>query len=226
MTATIVQFTINDPAAPPRAFPIENLVIAGWTGRDAASVQHHVEELAALGVPGPSTVPLYYRAGRNLVTQADRIQVVGAGTSGEVEPVLVRGDDGLYVTVGSDHTDRDTESYSIAVSKQGCPKVLARAAWPFAEVADHWDQLRLTATIDGDVLYQDGATAEIRTPANLIEGYSATGDLPPGTVFMCGTVPAIGGIRASARFTMRLHDPVLDRSLTHTYHIDVLPIVS
>ncbi|MEC9166239.1 MAG: DUF2848 family protein, partial [Pseudomonadota bacterium] len=70
MTATIVQFTINDSAAPPRAFPIENLVIAGWTGRDAASVQHHVEELAELGVPGPSTVPLYYRAGRNLVTQA------------------------------------------------------------------------------------------------------------------------------------------------------------
>ena len=40
------------------------LVIAGWTGRDAAGIQHHIEELAALGVPRPSTVPLYYRGAR------------------------------------------------------------------------------------------------------------------------------------------------------------------
>ena len=39
----------------------DRLVVAGWTGRDAAAVEHHIEELAALGVARPSTVPVFYR---------------------------------------------------------------------------------------------------------------------------------------------------------------------
>ena len=34
------------------------LVVAGWTGRDEAAVRHHIDELAALGVPAPSKSPL------------------------------------------------------------------------------------------------------------------------------------------------------------------------
>src|SRR3990172_2267703 len=67
---------------------ISTLVIAGWTGRDAAAVQHHIEELARVGVPEPSRVPLYYRASAHLLTQETAIQVIGAETSGEAEPVL------------------------------------------------------------------------------------------------------------------------------------------
>ena len=100
-------------------------------------MRHHVDELAAIGVPGPSTVPLYYRGSQSLVLQADAIQVLGSGTSGEVEPVLIQGADDLLVTVGSDHTDRDAESQSIALAKQACPKVLANQAWRFADVVDH-----------------------------------------------------------------------------------------
>ncbi len=44
------------------------LVIAGWTGRDAAAIEHHIEELEAIGVPRPSSVPLYYRVGAGLLT--------------------------------------------------------------------------------------------------------------------------------------------------------------
>ena len=29
------------------------LIIAGWTGRDRAAVDHHIAEFAALGVPRP-----------------------------------------------------------------------------------------------------------------------------------------------------------------------------
>ena len=36
---------------------ISHLIVAGWTGRDRAKVQHHIEELALLGVPAPSTTP-------------------------------------------------------------------------------------------------------------------------------------------------------------------------
>ena len=37
------------------------LIMAGWTGRDRAAVDHHIAELAALGVAGPSCVPTFYR---------------------------------------------------------------------------------------------------------------------------------------------------------------------
>ena len=40
------------------AVPVHTLVIAGWTGRDAAKVQAHIDELAAIGVKPPANVPV------------------------------------------------------------------------------------------------------------------------------------------------------------------------
>ena len=58
----------------PSDFSIEHLIVAGWTGRDKAAVQHHIDELAELGVPGPSQTPLYYRVSNTLLTAAAEIQ--------------------------------------------------------------------------------------------------------------------------------------------------------
>src|SRR5512137_2518918 len=99
-----------------------DLVIAGWAGRDRKAIDHHIEELAAIGVPRPSTVPLYYRVAANQITQCERVQVVGNGSSGEVECFVFALDGELYVTIGSDHTDRKLESHSVALSKQLCVK--------------------------------------------------------------------------------------------------------
>ena len=68
---------------------IDSLIIAGWAGRNAAAIEHHIEELAALGIPRPSTTPLYYRVAAQTVTQSSRLVVLGPDSSGEVEPVLV-----------------------------------------------------------------------------------------------------------------------------------------
>jgi hypothetical protein len=81
------------------------LVIAGWTGRDEAALRKHIRELEELGVKPPKTTPIFYRVAANLLTTASEIQVSGADTSGEVEFVLLAKRDGLWVTVGSDHTD-------------------------------------------------------------------------------------------------------------------------
>src|SRR5260370_29687581 len=97
------------------AVEIEELVIAGWTGRDVAALNHHIEELKAIGVPPPSSVPLYYRVSADLPTQADKIPVVGSDTSGQVEPVLVGAADRLWVPRGPDHTRRKADSYRVAV---------------------------------------------------------------------------------------------------------------
>jgi Protein of unknown function (DUF2848) len=209
---------------------IDDLVIAGWTGRDVAALNRHVEELKAIGVQPPSKVPLYYRVTANLLTQAETVQVLGDDTSGEAEPVLVGTPDRLWVTVGADHTDRKLESYGVAVSKQICPKVVGRAAWRFEEVEPHWDRLVLRSFIVESgkrVLYQEGPLARIREPRELIAGWR-NGDkrLPAGVAMFCGTMPAIGAIRSSSRFEMELDDPVLGRKLSHAYQVQGVPIVS
>ena len=213
-----------------RAFDIDDLVIAGWTGRDVAALENHVEELKAIGVQPPSKVPLYYRVAASLLTQADAIQVLGDDTSGEAEPVLVGTADRLFVTVGADHTDRKLESYGVAHSKQVCPKVIGRTAWRFEDVEPHWDRIILRSFIEEagkKVPYQEGLLGKIRTPRDLIAGWrNRDKRLPAGVAMFCGTLPAIGSIRSSSRFDMELDDPVLGRKISHTYTVQALPIVS
>ena len=57
--------------------PINEIIIAGMTGRDMTMVQKHIDELAELGIAPPSTIPVYYRVSASLLTQEPRIQVVG-----------------------------------------------------------------------------------------------------------------------------------------------------
>lgn len=208
---------------------IHSLIIAGWAGRDAAAIEHHIEELAAIGVPRPSTTPLYYRVAAQTLSQANELVVLGPDSSGEVEPVVVALADGLWIGIGSDHTDRKAEASGIALSKQLCGKPVGTQLWSYADVEGHWDQLilRSWAIIDGErVLYQESPVSTLRTPRDLIRKYTGTDTLPAGTLMFCGTPGAIGGIRPATRFEMELKDPVLNRSLTHSYDIPVLPVVS
>ena len=140
---------------------IQRAIIAGWTGRNADAVNHHIAELQAIGVPPPSTVPLFYRVSASLLTTGGTIETVDATSSGEAEPVLV--DDGalLYLGLGSDHTDRALETHSVALSKQICAKPLAPVLWPFAEIEGHLDEIRIRSFVRDDANaewtpYQDG----------------------------------------------------------------------
>ncbi|WP_035722232.1 DUF2848 domain-containing protein [Bradyrhizobium sp. ARR65] len=208
---------------------IDALIIAGWAGRDTAAIEHHIEELAAIGVPRPSTTPLYYRVAAQTLTQASRLAVLGPDTSGEVEPVVVAMADGLWIGLGSDHTDRKAEAAGIALSKQLCGKPVGTRLWSYADVEGHWDELilRSWASIDGErVLYQESPVSSLRTPRDLIRKRTGADTLPTGTLMFCGTPGAIGGIRPAARFEMELQDPVLKRSLTHSYEIEALPVIS
>lgn len=207
---------------------IGQLVVAGWAGRDRDAIEHHIEELAAIGVPRPSAVPLYYRVAANQVTQDSTVQVVGGNSSGEVEAFVFAVDGVLYLSIASDHTDRKLEAYSVALSKQVCVKPVARTAWLLAEVADHWDELQVRSRIveNGvEVAYQDGTLASLRTATDLIQGYSGA-TLADGTGMTCGTVAVIGGIRPATVFEMELHDPVRQRTIRHRYTLDVLPEVA
>lgn len=205
---------------------VRSLVIAGWTGRDTAAVEAHIRELEALGVARPKTVPIFYRAARSLLTTDESIEVMGERSSGEVEYVILSLPDGLWVGVGSDHTDRKAETLSVTLSKQMCAKPVASYLWRYDEVAPHWERLVLRSFVcaGGERrLYQEGPVTVMRPPEELIGLYCKGTALPVGTAMFCGTLPAHGGIAPAQTFEMELEDPILGRTLRHSYRIVSLP---
>jgi len=198
---------------------VEQLVIAGWTGRDEAALRKHIRELEEIGVKPPKTTPIFYRVAASLFTHQDEIQVSGPDTSGEVEFVLLKTENELRVAVGSDHTDRKAETIGVSLSKQLCAKPVSRDSWPYDEVKPHWERLVLRAWADGE-LHQEGPVTAMRSPEDLMGKYP----LKAGYAMFCGTLAVKGGIRPAARFSMELEDPVLKRKLRHEYAITVLPV--
>lgn len=209
------------------ALDIQRLIIAGWTGRDLEAVQHHIEELQAIGVKPPASVPTFYPLAASLLTTADVIEVPRDDSSGEIEVVLLQADDGLYVGVGSDHTDRKVEAYDVTVSKQMCDKPVGKHVWRFEEVADHWDSLEMRCwrVRDGQrALYQEGKVTRLLDPRELIQRLTGESSLPSGTAMFCGTQAVIGELGHGEAFEVELHDPVRNRTLRHAYRVESLAV--
>ena len=222
-------FTIDaQGTATPLTLAINQAVIAGWTGRDPVARDKHIAELEAIGIARPATTPIYYRVSARRITTADSIEVSGNDSSGEVEFVLIGWQGRIFVGLGSDHTDRKVEAYSVTVSKQMCDKVMAPVLWELEEVAGHWDQmiLRSYAWIDGArVLYQEGKLDSMLSVTDLIQGGFGGKGLPDGCAMFGGTFAAKGGIRPASRFEYELEDPVLKRSIRHAYDVIALPVL-
>jgi len=222
-------FTIDaQDTTTPLTLPVDRVVIAGWTGRDPVARDRHIAELEAIGIAPPATTPIYYRVAARRLTTADSIEVSGTESSGEVEFVLIGWQGRIFVGVGSDHTDRKVETYSVTVSKQMCDKPIAPVLWELEDVATHWDQmiLRSYAWIDGvRVLYQEGTLDSMLPVKELIQRGFGDGGLPDGCAMFGGTFAAIGGIRPASRFEFELEDPVLKRSLRHGYDVIMLPVL-
>jgi hypothetical protein len=204
------------------------VIIAGYTGRDRAKVQHHIDELAAIGVPPPASFPAYWLQPPWLATTSSTVVVTGANTSGEAELALVGDGDDLYVTLASDHTDRAAEAIDIELSKAICPVPVASEAWPIADVEGHWDDLVLRSWIvehdeaahdpgDGEVIYQDDVCSSLVPPLDLLAGLPHA--RPHRFVMLTGTVPVRGDIRPARRFRAELYDPRHDRSIHLAYDI-------
>ena len=199
------------------------MIIAGYTGRDAAAVAAHIEELAAIGIPLPASVPAFFELDPRLVTSDSVVKIIGSNTSGEVEPVLIRHNGRHYLGVGSDHTDRDLERVDIAAAKAACPKPVGHHVFALPEdpAALRWDAIDVESDVDGEP-YQRGRLASLRTPTDLLSRMTSTlGELRDDLVIFCGTVPLLTGeFRAGRQWRLALR---LDAhtSLTHSY--EVLP---
>lgn len=222
-------FTIDaQDTTTPLTLPIDCAVIAGWTGRDPVARDKHIAELEAVGIARPASTPIYYRVAARRLTTEDSIEVSGGDSSGEVEFVLIGWQGRIFVGVGSDHTDRKVEAYSVTVSKQMCDKVVAPTLWELDEVAAHWDRLilRSHAWIGGArVLYQEGTLDAMLAVPELIERGFGGKPLPDGCAMFGGTFAAKGGIRPADRFEFELEDPVLKRTIRHAYDVITLPVL-
>jgi hypothetical protein len=218
---------MDNGAATPLTMSIDQAVIAGWTGRDPVARDKHIAELEAVGIARPTTTPIYYRCSARRLTTGDVIEVCGDQSSGEVEFVLIGWQGRIFVGLGSDHTDRKVEAYSVTVSKQMCDKPMASELWELEDVIGHWDRLilRSFAWINGErVLYQEGTLDAMLPIKELIEkGFGGKG-LPDGCAMFGGTFAAKGGIRPASRFEYEFEDPVLKRSIRHGYDVITLPV--
>jgi len=222
-------FTIDaQDTTTPLTLAIDQAVIAGWTGRDPVARDKHIAELEAIGIARPASTPIYYRVAARRLAITDSIEVCGGDSSGEVEFVLIGWQGRTFVGVGSDHTDRKVEAYSVTVSKQMCDKPMAPVLWELEDVIGHWDRmiLRSYAWIDGArVLYQEGTLDAMLPVADLIRGGFGGKGLPDGCAMFGGTFAAKGGIRPASRFEYELEDPVLKRKIGGGYDVIALPVL-
>lgn len=195
-------------------------VVAGYTGRDAAAVQHHIDELAAIGVAPPPSVPMFYPVDSSTVTSDPELTVAGGCTSGEIEPLYIRHEGNYFLGIASDHTDRQVETIDIGESKKACPKPVSGTVVPVASLSElSLDECRARSWVDGR-LYQDGKLDGLRTPANVIELLlERTGIGTQDFVCLGGTLPVIGGEFIYGR-TWRIELTFPDGStIDHTYTI-------
>ena len=206
---------------------VNELVIAGWTSRDKEAMETHMLELEAIGIPRPKSAPIFYRVSADQLTQTENITVVGEDSSGEVEFFVVSLSNGLWIGVGSDHTDRKVEAYNVSISKQVCAKPISTALWRYDDLIGHWGDiiLRSYAIDNGESsLYQEGPVTTMLPAEELIGRYnSETGDLAENTLMFCGTLAVKGGIRSMDAFEIELEDPVAEKKITHRYAIETLP---
>jgi hypothetical protein len=208
----------------PIRFHARKLLIAGFTGRDLEAVRHHTEELMAEGVPLPQRIPDLYLATPTQLQFGGTVWAFNGFSSGEVEYVLLMGENDVFVCIGSDHTDRELERHSIEKSKQICPKIISREAWPLRDLVAQWDELRLRSYVKeekGWSLYQESPLG-LQIRPEVLQKLPGK-DAAPGTIVFSGTVPVLDGkVRYSPGFVGELLSPKDEVLATFKYAIRAL----
>lgn len=204
-------------------------VAIGYAGRDQKSIIEHIEELKALGVPAPSSIPSMYWIDPTRVSSDKELFVIGDGCSGEVEIFAACDVDGaMYFSIASDHTDRKLETISVSKAKQCCSKIIGSVFWSFEDVAVHWDKIELRSWVReaADLewrVYQNGTLSMILPPAELLDLAERDASQEGPISYFSGTIPLLSEISYHGEFKMELFDPILNRSIEHNYRVVELP---
>ncbi|WP_209125644.1 DUF2848 family protein [Alkalihalobacillus sp. BA299] len=218
-------FKINNEE---KKIDVNSVYCIGYSGSDVEKVQEHIDELAELGIPKPPEVPMLYPVRVSSLNQSGSMEILGTQTSGEAEIVLIFGgnEDEVYISVGSDHTDRGLETVDINKSKQVCDKPLAQEAWRLSSVVDRWNEMKLVSKvlINGKwEPYQEQYVTAI-LPLEKILDYLKNKNLDlKNSVVFAGTVPLLDGFKYGDGYEVKLVDPD-NNSITCTYTVKNLDL--
>jgi hypothetical protein len=240
----VVGFAVRgkDGTVSSRTVEVKTLCLARNCGRDVAAAKRPLDSFRAQGYAVHENANICKKS-KYLLTNDEAIEVQGPQTSGEVEVVAIFDGADVFVSVGSDHGDRTIETmwtdalgkvYDTAKIKQMCPCVVAKDAWLYGDVKDHWDRLRLKSyiTLSGRrTAYQDSDVSALLD----LEFHLKNNPWlrKSGTVLFCGTVDTLKelppevyqfqqhcqGLVFPTDFYFELHDPVLNRSISHVYRV-------
>ncbi len=217
-----------------RAFTIGSVGGARYASRDIEGTRRSLDAALARGESGTKTNPSIFHIGRYLLTQSPEFEVQGPLTGGEAEIVAILDRDEIFISTGSDQCDRELDPLFQDKPKQMCPHPVASVAWPYSEVRNHWDQLRISSEVSvgpHTVPLQDSPASALVDLEFLLAMADVRGLTRPAFLY-CGSVPLLDSVASTLKkrslpeetghgvgdsFLARLHDPVLDRAIEHRY---------
>lgn len=214
----------NDSSIGQIEFDLNRLLIVGYSGSNIEKIKEHIKELKEhLGVPEPKRIPTIFECSRELLTTEKDIRFVGNMTSGEVEYLIIKHSNEIYIGIGSDHTDRKLESISVPKAKQICPKPIGEEVWLYKDVKDHWNEIEAESyqNIEGQkILYQKGKLSEILPVEKIIsELENRVGNIEDSIIFS-GTVPLESTFKYGDEFICKIFDKNNNSSLNLNYKIN------
>jgi hypothetical protein len=240
----LMEFDVHkkDGSTSRRVVDVKNMCLGRAASRDVEATKKDFEKIRAQGF-ALYTPPNVCKKSRYLLTNENTIEVQADRTMAEVEYVAIFDQGEIFVSAGSDHNDGSligmwTEStgkvYDPAKAKQACPAVVAKELWPYSEVQDHWDSLRLRSwvTLSGTkTQYQDYPASDLVDVQYYLREYPWLRD--NGTVLLSGSSNAVPSAPPNLYlykpdglfprdFHFEIHDPVLNRTISHEYTIQSL----
>jgi len=221
-----------------RSIEVGSVSGARFSSRDTQGMRRELDEMIARDghyTGATRTNPSIFRIGRYLLTQDDEFEVQGTLTGCEAEVVAIRAGNDIWISVGSDQCDRELDDLFPDKPKQMCPHPIASVAWPYDEVKDHWDQLRISSEVEvqGHTVAIQDTTIDTQVDLEYLLAMDTVKALPEPMVLYCGAAPFLTESISEAiqkhdlpaatehgtgeRTFLRLHDPVLGRTIEHQF---------
>ena len=224
----MLDLVIDGKVAEPLAFDVRKIIIGGLSHRDQAAAQAHLDEARKEGINVTiEETPAFLPKLTERITTSDTMEVIASSkTSGEVEPVLLVGENNtIYIAAGSDHSDRGLEQHDIIACKQMCPCVISKKVWRYQDVKDHWDDIIMRGWVveaDGSrQLYQEGKVGEFMTVEDFLKIVKDYFEIDlTGVVIFMGTIATVGGnLIYTPGFESELVDEHTGKKLSCAYSI-------
>ena len=239
MRTTSIQLTVESrEGREPRTVEVGSVSGAQFSSRDVEGMRRELDATIAREghyTGATRTNPSIFRVARYLLTQDEEFEVQGPLTGGEAEVAAIRMGEEILISVGSDQCDRELDALFPDKPKQMCPHPIATTAWPYHEVKDHWDQLRIYSEVQvqGHTVPIQDTTLDTLVDLDYLLGMDVVRALPDPMILYCGSsafleegiaaaiakhgLPAATAHGTGDVFVARLHDPVLDRTIEHSF---------